>query len=136
MRVDPVGLHLRVADRFHIFGVRQAQINPGRCKQVAQPVPALHTLNDRAVRADERTEIRHHCRAIAAQLRLASRGTVGVERVNDERALVEIDSGEQHRGRSDEVMGEMWHAASSFGTSFVGADERSEHPVSRQHPVS
>ena len=72
------------------------------------------------MRAGKRGEVRQHRRAVAAQLRLTRGRALGVERVDDERALVELDSGEQHRRRSDEMTGEMWHATSSFGTSSVG----------------
>ena len=77
--------------------MREAEINPARGQQVAEPVPALHALDDRAVRAGERAEIGEHGAAIALALRLAGGRAVRVERVDDERALVEIDSGIQHR---------------------------------------
>ena len=48
---------------------------------------------------------------------------------------MEIDSREQHRGRSDEVMSEMSHAASSFGTSFVGADKGAMEAAAPPHEV-
>ena len=120
-RVDSVGRHLGVADRLHILGVGEARINPARGEEVAQPVPALPTPDDRPVGAGERADVRHHRRAVTPQLCLSHGGAVGIERVNDERALVQIDSGEQHRDAPSTETGEMWHAASSFGTSSVAA---------------
>ena len=70
-RVDPIGLHLCLADRLHILRVGEAQVNPGGRPEVAQPVPALHALDDGAVWSGERAKVRHHRRAVAAQLCLS-----------------------------------------------------------------
>ena len=95
-RIDGVSLDLGVADGLEILGVAEAQVNPLGHQQIAQPVPHPGALDDRLMRARERREVGSDALAVGRQVRLADEDSRVVDGMDGDRALVEVDPGEQH----------------------------------------
>ena len=102
-RIHGIRLDLRVADRLELLRVREPEVNPLRHQEIPHPVPHTGALADRLVRALERREVRGDRGAVRGEVGLPHHGAGGIDRVDGEGPLVEIDAGvEQAEG-----LGEM-----------------------------
>ena len=98
-RVDGIRLHFGVADRLHMLGVPEPQVNTLRGEQVAQPVPRGGRLDDGAlgVRATvECGEVAGNRLALRGELYVAHWAAVAVDCGDDDGPLVQVDARVQH----------------------------------------
>ena len=123
--IDGIGLHLRIADRLEILGVTEPEINPLGHQQIPEPVPHPRALDHGAMRSGERLEVRSERAALRGQVSCTHGGAVGVEGMDRDRALVEIDPGEQHgysrrRSNDDAFVRTRWEYQRLLLTAGVG----------------
>jgi hypothetical protein len=102
-RIDGIGLHLRIADGLEILGVTEPEINPLGHQEIPEPVPHPRAFHHGPVRSRERPEVGGQRPALRGQGSRANDRPRGIEGMDGDRALVQIDSGEQH-GTSQRVI--------------------------------
>jgi hypothetical protein len=95
-RIHGVGLVLRVTDRLEILRVRQAQVNPLRDQEIAHPVPHAGAFADGLVRTLKGREVRGNGAAVRREVRLPHDAAGGINGVDREGPLVEIDARVEH----------------------------------------
>ncbi len=95
-RVDGIGFHLGVADGLEILGVRKAKVNALWHREIPHPVPQAGALADGLVRTFKGREVRGHGGAVRREVRLPHDGASGIDSVDGEGPLVEIDASVEH----------------------------------------
>ena len=96
--------------------MREAEVNPLRHHEIPHPITHAGALADGLVRAVERREVRRHRGAIGGQVGLPHHGAGGIDRVDGEGPLVQIDAGVEHA----EGLGENGRTTSISPPGLVG----------------